>query len=426
MDASPNPDSPASSGNEYQPEPDPGTRTPPQGSTAPDVDATPAVRPPPGSKASQSIRLKLEGQAPDGKRCLITREEYPNIEKCHLMPDALKSKGPVLTRLEYWFGLEHGSLSVDSTSNMLWLRSDLHHAFDQGDWFFLPTLEVLQSIFNYYSRLKKSRPNPFTEQWPHKGSWEYTVHVVPGQWKPILIFRREYPTHPMTDLLDHFTVHQHPYTDFPIIQSHVHPFYVIQNAASKAPRALLSATPEQKERITLLSYIVSIWQGEPPVAWLGTSGSQPGQGDRNDGDEGGGGPSGSAVSTRSSTRRRREEETPPGADDAGQPSGLAGKMQKRRYAHPARRFPSASSASSLSSESDPRPNPQIGDPLLTKSWVTTEDWTRNILDGAGQEEADPLQRDALLLSVLENYQDEKPREPTTDQAQLNEQYRRSM
>ena len=58
---------------------------------------------------------------------------------------------------------------------------------------------------------------------------------------------------------DDFTAYRAPFSDFPLLKHHAHPFFVIVNALPKLGANLLSLTPEQRTLFNLMLSIEATW-----------------------------------------------------------------------------------------------------------------------------------------------------------------------
>lgn len=95
-----------------------------------------------------------------------------------------------------------------------------------------------------------------------------------------------------------FTAYRAPFSDFPLLEHHAHPFFVIMNALPKLRANLVSLTPKQRTLLNLMTSIETIWSGR-----LGSAPAQP-----------------------RTSKRRRSDDEPPDDDDDDDDSG-----PKRRY-----------------------------------------------------------------------------------------------
>ncbi|QRW26215.1 hypothetical protein RhiXN_11876 [Rhizoctonia solani] len=141
-----------------------------------------------------------------------------------------------IRRLQYAFGQK---LDLNSRWFNIYLRSDLHLAFDNKKnpgWVLVPLEADVQQIISKIDALKQDResrgncgpwPDFWSREWfPVKKSG-YTYEFMPlfVANKDIAIMRYEWDqAEPRQDL------YYPPFSDFPLLKSHVHPYAVIFNA----------------------------------------------------------------------------------------------------------------------------------------------------------------------------------------------------
>ncbi|CAE7115214.1 unnamed protein product [Rhizoctonia solani] len=188
---------------------------------------------------SLAIRQELSKRAPDGQRCLITRNVKP-LEPCYLIPKAISTEEQ--EKLEYAWGMKIREFTINSTSNLTWLTCDMHGLFDGNCWALVPTKEVLIEIITFSSFKSRS----FLERFPEQ-IWGY--HFVLIQHWPEAIMRftddklitpllpsreADLPASDQPEIdLPAYEVHKYPFEHLRVIKSHVHPFYVTYNAGKK-------------------------------------------------------------------------------------------------------------------------------------------------------------------------------------------------
>ncbi|CCO30544.1 hypothetical protein BN14_04573 [Rhizoctonia solani AG-1 IB] len=160
-----------------------GTRSPPARNRSQHLDyTTPATNSIAGSQASEAAKARLSSHAPDGERCLITRDRRP-LNCSHIVARATHTNN--IEELEDSWGFTTDTIHLHTSRNMIWLRADLHTTFDFGDWALVPSVPTLESILARTVMNQDEKPCP-----PYKES--------------------------LGDL-----------------KSHTHPFFVICNAAVK-------------------------------------------------------------------------------------------------------------------------------------------------------------------------------------------------
>ncbi|KAG1720246.1 hypothetical protein EDB19DRAFT_1778089 [Suillus lakei] len=184
--------------------------------------------------------------------CLVTQTSDADIiQIAHVIQRA--SKSDTLALYEYCLGLKLKSLHVDSRSNIFYLSSDWHNLFDKNRWFLLPDVGTLENVNSHVTAVIASRDRPtsnavtsFRSKWSLKMKTRYTLVFI-SLTKP---FFRKTGGQP--------TVHQYPYSDFPLLECHVAPPFAIINAGPKCKRnqidqIVLDRYPQQTEGSTMES-----------------------------------------------------------------------------------------------------------------------------------------------------------------------------
>ncbi|KIK51484.1 hypothetical protein GYMLUDRAFT_393778 [Collybiopsis luxurians FD-317 M1] len=95
-------------------------------------------------------RLRVIAAAVFGFRCLLTLEPgltNKDLNFVHFL--ARTTAIIILLCLEHAWGLYPGHLNVNHYLNVDIMRMDLHHSFDAGIFFFLPTTAVLRKILEF-------------------------------------------------------------------------------------------------------------------------------------------------------------------------------------------------------------------------------------------------------------------------------------
>ncbi|CAE7126984.1 unnamed protein product [Rhizoctonia solani] len=121
------------------------------------------------SPVSVAMKEELSKVAPGGKCCLITRD-VRSPEVCYLVDPATPIE--MQEELENAWGLEPGELKLDTASNLIWLRHDMHERFDRDEWALVPTEKVLMEMIMF---TVCGKPKHFLKSFPNK-IWDY--HVV--------------------------------------------------------------------------------------------------------------------------------------------------------------------------------------------------------------------------------------------------------
>ncbi|CAE6471298.1 unnamed protein product [Rhizoctonia solani] len=183
-----------------------------------------------GSSASEGAKERLTQLAPDGERCLLTRQPY-SLECSHLV--ARNTRDPIRMRLASVWGMNNREFYIHDTSSMLWLDRTMHVSFDDYNWALLPTEEDLEAVVAFDdSRAGNLRaPSHYlqdgllrSEQTLPNRIWNY--HLVLFRPQHTMILRLG--TNPGS-----YVVHQYPFETLGLLQSHVHPLYVVYNVGKK-------------------------------------------------------------------------------------------------------------------------------------------------------------------------------------------------
>ncbi|KAF8889462.1 hypothetical protein CPB84DRAFT_1749334 [Gymnopilus junonius] len=119
----------------------------------------------------------------------------------------------LLTKLEYAWGLGYQTLNVDNSLNVLRLSSHLHYLLEKGAWILLTEDYIIKTYL----------PNGAL------GGETFKYRLIPSVCCGALplerVVRQVEPQEPITpaDIHHYF----YPYADFPLLESHVHPRFVI-------------------------------------------------------------------------------------------------------------------------------------------------------------------------------------------------------
>ncbi|KAH9178294.1 hypothetical protein EDB89DRAFT_1930442, partial [Lactarius sanguifluus] len=144
--------------------------------------------------------------------------------------------------------MERFTLNVDTRYNIIRLSSTLHRAFDADDWLLLPETRIIDAYYN--ARYTRGLPNIDAEVYkytliPREEMWEIPIH----RQKPP---PSDSPMRPPPK--DFFNYYLYPYHDFPTIESHVHPRFIICNSGAKLVQVIWNSwrqavlTPEFLEK----------------------------------------------------------------------------------------------------------------------------------------------------------------------------------
>ncbi|KAB5594682.1 hypothetical protein CTheo_1829 [Ceratobasidium theobromae] len=209
------------------------------------------------SRPSQiSIRAKdnLRVVSPDKALCVISRDSE-SVDCCHVLRRSTRNK--YIGVLEKAWGVPQGELNIDTTQNLIFLRADFHRTFDSSNWALVPKMTVLEKItVEVVLQSNSTTCEKFTEKFPGI-SWSYDFVHFRGA--PDRFLRRG-------ESIDSFTIHQQPFSDFPSIPPHIHPYFVICNVAQKVNKIRKGSEwdsivfhSDLKKRVELCSAVYNKW-----------------------------------------------------------------------------------------------------------------------------------------------------------------------
>ncbi|CUA72141.1 kinase, putative [Rhizoctonia solani] len=213
-----------------------------------------------GLDVSESLQQQVAEQSPDGKRCLVTRD-MEQLRCCHVLEPTID---PVkLQRLKLARGSTEEGLDVHISSNLLWLREDIHRSFSSFDWALVPTWNVLREMVASEGVRGNGPLSKHYIEFFEAKTWEY--HFVPLRPSPTAFERSG-------DSLGDYTTHSYPFPDLEPLKSHVSPFFAVYNAGRKAryhkkkkerdPRSDTSILPQYDQHLNICALIYASWSKE--------------------------------------------------------------------------------------------------------------------------------------------------------------------
>ncbi|KAF8892734.1 hypothetical protein CPB85DRAFT_1458974 [Mucidula mucida] len=190
----------------------------------------------------RSTRLRAASVAFYHDFCEISH--MPNtcsvVQGCHCLPHCWMNDTfeDLMRVVEYHFGFRYSkSLNLDTRWNIFLLKSDFHNYLDRNGLLVLPLEGILNLVEPFALKnldLDLGDKILYTTalQMPATG-WPYIILNL-GLPESHVILRKtlERVQGVWTDT-GNSTTYKHPFKDFPIIRSHVHPCFVVLNAYNK-------------------------------------------------------------------------------------------------------------------------------------------------------------------------------------------------
>ncbi|GLB35619.1 hypothetical protein LshimejAT787_0211840 [Lyophyllum shimeji] len=168
-----------------------------------------------------------------GKRCLIENtDECNDVQHFYCLSRATPKR--ILDKLEYAWNMKRYTLNLDSRYNIFFLSSKFRSLYDKQRWLLFPETRIIDE---YHAAKDKGREN-----FPKIDETVYRYRLVAHPDMRLVPIHRQAsppPTAPEPPSQTDFTYFPHPYHNFPIIASHLHPRFVICDAGRKLRMGLL-------------------------------------------------------------------------------------------------------------------------------------------------------------------------------------------
>ncbi|KAG1853485.1 hypothetical protein DFJ58DRAFT_914230 [Suillus subalutaceus] len=278
-----------------------------------------------------------------GPICLVTGISDPIVmQMAYVIPR--RTKGNMLTLYEYCLGLEFKTLHVDSRTNLFPLNPSWHTLFDKKTWLLLPDAATMRDVHNHVKAVIEWRQSlnskviiPLRSQWPSNTKTQYSFISISCTAYSISLKKDG----------DFFT-YQHPFSNFPLLESHILPPYAVINAAQKLSRNQIDGIvrdrhaeqtkefEELKQRLTLMCDTWDLFMGAKGVAmaWgkseVGDKSEVVGNRKRKQSDSGQTDRHGTRSKTRSAHGGHRKHERPPDSSGATLTKHAVSRLEKQK------------------------------------------------------------------------------------------------
>ncbi|EKM76573.1 hypothetical protein AGABI1DRAFT_131128 [Agaricus bisporus var. burnettii JB137-S8] len=236
--------------------------------------------------AKSKRRVDSADASVNQRHCLI--ENCPNeraVQYCHLVARSRTKNERFMTRLEYYWRLEHGELNLDTRYNIFFAGASLHILHDNDSWGLLPPENFVDQ---YHDKLVFAGAIPYAnrETFPiiPNGIFSYRLFPLKTSMRSICIARQENPAHDRPVAATDFKIHVHPFNELPDFQSHLHPKFAIVELGRKLSGLDLVTLTSFTSTFPILGRVLAIF-----MAWTRripppTDGSQSEWFDRDNGD----------------------------------------------------------------------------------------------------------------------------------------------
>ncbi|KAK7686103.1 hypothetical protein QCA50_010915 [Cerrena zonata] len=189
----------------------------------------------------EELRRRVDLTDPEG-RCLI--ENVSPWDYTYCMPRTLSDEDDLLTILEYHWNMKYLSLNLDTRYNVFKVSASLRSTFDSGEWILVPEEEVVE---RFSASLKEcdGKFHPVRENFPTFTETTFKYRMIPiTEVVMKMTISRQNTVHPngTAVLADNVTVHEHPFQTLPLLESHLHPKFVLFDAGRKLDAVIKSPT----------------------------------------------------------------------------------------------------------------------------------------------------------------------------------------
>ncbi|ETW86476.1 hypothetical protein HETIRDRAFT_165992 [Heterobasidion irregulare TC 32-1] len=200
------------------------------------------------------------------KRCLLTQElsSEASVSSCYLLNQRLWNS-ELLSRLEWWWGMESNSLDPRTESNKIYLRRDWLKSFDSERWLLVPSPEMIEKFGDLCDKFlfgSGDGSDPTLIDAIYDGAETFEYRLLPLDDELRSFNRIDWPDSPSETSFPGIrsaveprrTRHFHPFHTLPTLVSRAKPHFVICDTAAKLyQRNTFGVEIEDK--------LKSVWQG---------------------------------------------------------------------------------------------------------------------------------------------------------------------
>ncbi|THH03305.1 hypothetical protein EW146_g10468 [Bondarzewia mesenterica] len=156
--------------------------------------------------------------------CLVTGAKA-RVRPYHLLQRCHWTNHPLLSRLEWSWGLKYDTIELDTSQNTVFLRHDLWELFASGKITLMPSVDIIDKLWARWEKLdlKSEFIQPIDEIYDGKDSFEYRLLPLMANVPAI--------TRPSDNSEDNAaTVYSYPFDEMPVVISCVKPHFIVQAA----------------------------------------------------------------------------------------------------------------------------------------------------------------------------------------------------
>ncbi|ETW79507.1 hypothetical protein HETIRDRAFT_419216 [Heterobasidion irregulare TC 32-1] len=172
------------------------------------------------------------------ENCLITRDlaaDFP-VYLCHVFHERYWSNHPMLSRLEWAWGMKYDTIKMDVDSNMISLRHDWRDLFESDRWALMPSMDIIEKLWDRWDKFPLHEGNVPSIEDMYDGAEIFEYRLVPVFPNVPPVSRCNGAEHISGGNRDDTvgaTVYSYPFDTLPPIFSRVKPHFVVLNAGRK-------------------------------------------------------------------------------------------------------------------------------------------------------------------------------------------------
>lgn len=237
-----------------------------------DVDwkSTPSSRIPRQQGVSEQAKINVRAVDPNEGRCLVENcVETRAVDFAHCFPRRMSFKRIMMDNIEWHWNMRRNTLNLDTRRNIFRAGAAIHRLFDNHSWLLIPEEAIVQIYHNTltFDKGKWITNRALFPDIPDRDKPEYFEYkLVPTlQMDEIALHRQADPSGRRPTSND-FATYVYPFSNLPLLRSHIHPKYVILEMGRKLKVSYptLNSLVESYPILTRILNIYTAWVTKLP------------------------------------------------------------------------------------------------------------------------------------------------------------------
>ncbi|ETW79438.1 hypothetical protein HETIRDRAFT_322579 [Heterobasidion irregulare TC 32-1] len=191
----------------------------------------------------------------DTEKCLVTGdlETESSVHLCYVFHERHWNNHPLLSRLEWAWGMKYDTIQMDTDSNAISLRHDWRDLFESNRWALMPSMDIIDKLWDRWERFLLSKGNVPSIEDIYNGAETFEYRLVP-LFPDVPSVSRCCQAEDGNDETAGTSVYPYPFDTLPPIFSKVKPHFVVCDAGRK----LVSMFPKLDTTTLLLARIYGV------------------------------------------------------------------------------------------------------------------------------------------------------------------------